>query len=130
MTSLVFGLMINSAKNTFESIDTNLHAYATSLIIFDRTLKNYGDAAQDTRTSLATYLEHAIANPYRGDEALQHRKSPATQYLDDIGVTLAAITPRAVTRRRYWRTCASNLIHSSSSAGESSSNPRELFPYR
>lgn len=33
MTSLVFGLMINSAKNTFESIDANFHGYATSLII-------------------------------------------------------------------------------------------------
>ncbi len=43
MTSLVFGLMINSAKNTFESIDANMHAYATSLIIFDRTLRSYGD---------------------------------------------------------------------------------------
>ena len=105
MTSLVFGLMINSAKNTFESIDTNLHAYATSLIIFDRTLKNYGDAAQDTRTRLATYLEHAIANPYRGDEALQHRRSPATQYLDDIGVTLAAITPQS----RYQETILADL---------------------
>ncbi|WP_068828431.1 bestrophin-like domain [Pseudomonas sp. BMS12] len=105
MTSLVFGLMINSAKNTFEAIDTNLHAYATSLIIFDRTLKNYGDAAQDTRANLATYLEHAIANPYRGDEALQHRRSPATQYLDDIGVTLAAITPQS----RYQETILSDL---------------------
>ena len=36
MTSLVFGLMINSAKNTFESIDANFHGYATSLIIFER----------------------------------------------------------------------------------------------
>lgn len=32
MTSLVFGLMINSAKNTFEAIDSNVHAYATSLL--------------------------------------------------------------------------------------------------
>lgn len=105
MTSLVFGLMINSAKNTFEAIDTNLHAYATGLIIFDRTLKNYGDAAQDTRVRLATYLEHAIANPYRGDEALQHRTSPATQYLDEIGVALAAITPQS----RYQETILADL---------------------
>lgn len=58
MTSLVFGLMINSAKNTFEAIDTNMHAYATSLIIFDRTLKTYGDKAQDTRE----HLERNIGN--------------------------------------------------------------------
>lgn len=105
MTSLVFGLMINSAKNTFEAIDTNVHAYATSLIIFDRTLKSYGDDANDTRARLAAYVEHAIANPYRGDEALQHRKSPATQYLDDIGVTLAAINPES----RYQETLLADL---------------------
>ncbi|MGK4361138.1 hypothetical protein ACSMFQ_16830 [Ectopseudomonas chengduensis] len=105
MTSLVFGLMINSAKNTFEAIDTNMHTYATSLIIFDRTLKTYGDKAQDTRQHLAAYVEHAIANPYRGDEALQHRVSPATQFLDEIGVVLAAIKPET----RYQETMLSDL---------------------
>jgi hypothetical protein len=30
MTSLVFGLMINSSKNTFEGIDNNIHSFATS----------------------------------------------------------------------------------------------------
>ncbi|MDD0843170.1 bestrophin-like domain [Pseudomonas sp. Gutcm_11s] len=105
MTSLVFGLMINSAKNTFEAIDTNVHAFATSLIIFDRTLKNYGEKAEDTRAHLVAYVEHAIANPYRGDEALQHRKSPATQYLDDIGVALAAIDPES----RYQETLLEEL---------------------
>jgi hypothetical protein len=93
MTSLVFGLMINSAKNTFESIDANFHGYATSMIIFDRTLRGYGDAAQDTRNRLITYLEHAIETPYRGDEALQHRNSEAAKYLDDIGKALAVIRP-------------------------------------
>lgn len=93
MTSLVFGLMINSAKNTFESIDASMHGYATSLIIFDRTLRTYGDATRETQGRLVNYLEQAIANPYRGDESLQHRKSPAAQYLDDIGKSLTSIKP-------------------------------------
>lgn len=93
MTSLVFGLMINSAKNTFESIDASFHGYATSLIIFDRTLRSYGDAAQDTRGRLLAYVERAVENPYRGDEALQHRNSEAAQYLDYIGKSLTGIKP-------------------------------------
>ncbi len=93
VTSLVFGLMINSAKNTFESIDANFHAYATSLIIFDRTLRTYGDATQETHKRLVTYLEQAVANPFRGDQALQHQKSQAAQYLDDVGKSLAGIRP-------------------------------------
>lgn len=93
MTSLVFGLMINSAKNTYESIDANFHGYATSLIIFDRTLRGYGEATQATRNRLITYLERAIETPYRGDEALQHRDSEAAKYLDDIGKSLTGIKP-------------------------------------
>ncbi|WP_256672469.1 hypothetical protein [Pseudomonas sp. o96-267] len=50
-------------------------------------------------------MEHAIANPYRGDEALQHRASPATQFLDEIGVVLAAIKPET----RYQETMLSDL---------------------
>jgi hypothetical protein len=93
MTSLVFGLMINSAKNTFEAIDANVHAYATSLIILDRSLKAYGTASEDTRRHLSFYVEEAIANPYRGDQALLHQKSLAAQYLDAVGVALTAIKP-------------------------------------
>jgi len=93
MTSLVFGLMINSAKNTFETIDANMHGYATSLIIFDRTLRAYGEPTQDAHARVVNYLEHAIANPFRGDEALQHRNSEAARYLDDIGKSLGAIKP-------------------------------------
>ncbi|WP_455886230.1 bestrophin-like domain [Pseudomonas rustica] len=93
MTSLVFGLMINSAKNTFEAIDANVHTYATSLIILDRSLSTYGQAANDSRMRLQTYVEEAIANPYRGDQALLHQKSTAAKYLDAVGGALNLITP-------------------------------------
>lgn len=105
MTSLVFGLLINSAKNTFESIDGNFHTYATSLIIFDRSLKTYGLEGQPTRQHLVEYVEQAVANPYRGDEAMQHRKSNAVQRLDNIGSALAGIVPAD----RYHETMLTGL---------------------
>lgn len=105
MTSLVFGLLINSAKNTFESVDANFHAYATSMIIFDRTLKSYGPETLDTQKKLIIYLQHAIANPYSGDQALKHQKSAAVDYLDAIGAAFSAITPSD----RYHETMLSDL---------------------
>jgi hypothetical protein len=91
MTSLVFGLMINSSKNTFETLDSNIHAYSTQLIIFDRSLQFYGDGAAGVRSALATYVDHAIANPSRADDALQHRRSDAEQLLTQIGSDLNAV---------------------------------------
>ena len=70
MTSLVFGLLINSSKNTFETIDANVHAYSTSLIMFDRALRTYGREADETHQRLVEYIEAAIAHPARGDDAL------------------------------------------------------------
>ncbi|WP_245480357.1 DUF4239 domain-containing protein [Neorhizobium sp. NCHU2750] len=84
MTSLVFGLMINSSKNTFESLDSNVHAYATQLILFDRSLRFYGDGADNVRQGLAVYLQHAIADPSRADDAVQHRRNEAEQRLTEV----------------------------------------------
>ncbi|MDE1996112.1 MAG: hypothetical protein KGI75_26675, partial [Rhizobiaceae bacterium] len=52
MTSLVLGLMLNSAKNTFEEIDHNVHVYATSLILLDRTMRELGPAGDDVHRAL------------------------------------------------------------------------------
>ena len=49
MTSLVLGLMLNSAKNTFETDNRNVHALATDLILLDRTMKALGPQADEAR---------------------------------------------------------------------------------
>src|SRR5262245_17121264 len=56
MTSLVLGLMVNAAKNTYESVDRNMHTYAAGLIVLDRTLRQYGPDAAPTRQRLLDYV--------------------------------------------------------------------------
>ncbi|TIS11462.1 MAG: hypothetical protein E5X07_40805, partial [Mesorhizobium sp.] len=60
MSSLVLGLMINSAKNTFESINVNVHTFATDLILLDRTLRHYGPEADGARQSLTAYVQRVV----------------------------------------------------------------------
>ncbi|OCP18833.1 MULTISPECIES: DUF4239 domain-containing protein [unclassified Ensifer] len=93
MASLVFGLMINSAKNTFEGIDDNVHSFAINLILLDRTLRTYGLAGNDARQYLIAYVEGAIANPERVNDALHEARNAGQQRLDTIGNSLAAIQP-------------------------------------
>ena len=93
MTSLAFGLLINSAKDTFQSVDAQVHEFATNIIILDRTLRSYGPAAQDVRKQLAAYVTEAIEHPRRSKDALEQRVSASTRLLDDIGTALAALTP-------------------------------------
>src|SRR3989344_5897014 len=93
MTSLVFGLLINSAKNTFEGIDADVHVFATKMIILDRTLRTYGPSADEARKRLGEYVKQAIETPSHGDDALHQRPSITGQYLDRLGDALRVITP-------------------------------------
>jgi hypothetical protein len=60
MSSLVLGLMINSAKNTFESIDRNVHTFSTDLILLDRALRLYGPEANGARELLGAYAQRVV----------------------------------------------------------------------
>lgn len=62
MTSLVLGLLINSAKNKFEANDRNLHAVATELILLDRTLRQIGPDATEPRQRLRAYVQRVLDN--------------------------------------------------------------------
>ena len=93
-TSLVFGLLLNSSKNTFESVDANIHAYATSIIVFDRTLRDYGEDGQATREALSAYVDAAILHFERGDEVFRGQRSDVEVLLENVGSRLNATTPR------------------------------------
>ncbi|RWA69727.1 MAG: DUF4239 domain-containing protein [Mesorhizobium sp.] len=93
MSSLVLGLMVNSAKNTFETIDHNVHNFATQLIILDRSLRQYGPETDSARASLAAYLQRVV------EATSASQKSPAVAnqlselLLNQVGDQLAALAP-------------------------------------
>lgn len=60
IASLAFGLIMNSSKNTFESVDANVHSFATKLILLDLGLKSYGLEGDQARSALRTYVEGAV----------------------------------------------------------------------
>ena len=60
MTSLVLGLMLNSAKNTLETDNRNVHALATDLILLDRTMRALGPQAGEARQHLDEYVQASL----------------------------------------------------------------------
>jgi hypothetical protein len=86
MTSLVLGLMMNSAKNTLETENRNVHALATDLILLDRTMKVLGPQADEARQHLVEYVETSL----REDSILEG--DPAAEvFLDAVGASLRAM---------------------------------------
>jgi hypothetical protein len=91
MTSLVIGLMLNTAKNTFESVDKNVHAYATELILLDRTMRHYGPETAVARRSLLAYTEQAAARMAQSDPHISSRN--AETLLRGAGDAVRALQP-------------------------------------
>lgn len=62
LASLVLGLLIATAKSSYDSEDTNMRAYAADMIILDGTLRFYGDEALAARRALREYAIELLHN--------------------------------------------------------------------
>jgi Protein of unknown function (DUF4239) len=108
-TSLVLGLLFNSARNTFEAVDRNVHAFATDLILLDRSLRHYGPEASDVRQRLAAYIQQAVAGTWAADGSSVLDDRVAELLLDDVENALAAIRPSDLGRAELWLEAQVNL---------------------
>ena len=60
MTSVVVGLMLDSARNTLDTNNHNVHALATEIIQLDRILRVLGPDAVEPRRHLLEYVQTAL----------------------------------------------------------------------
>jgi hypothetical protein len=86
MTTLAPSLMLNSAKNTFEEDNRNIHALATDLILLDRTLKALGSPADEARRQIADYVRISLR-----EANIVEEDPEAEAALDAAGASLRAI---------------------------------------
>ncbi len=85
-TSVVLGLMLNSAKTTFETNDRNIHALATELILLDRSVRGLGPGAEETHRRLIDYVQSALKQPH-----ILEPNPEAEALLDLAGASLRSI---------------------------------------
>ncbi len=102
-SSLVLGLLINSAKNTYEAVDRNVHAFATDLVLLDRSLRHVDPEALGVREKLATYVHQAVAGTWPASGAPVLEDSVAERLLDEVGNALSTIRPADPGRVELWR---------------------------
>lgn len=62
--ALVLGLLITSAKASFDAIDTDVRGYASDLIELHRMLNEYGPDTKPVQRALRSYTAAAIASTW------------------------------------------------------------------
>lgn len=69
MSALVLGLLVSSAKGTFDSTNAELEGAAAKVVEFDRVLARYGPEAQPIRTQLKHNYEQVLQSLASRDRA-------------------------------------------------------------
>jgi hypothetical protein len=86
MTSLVLGLMLNSAKNTLDTNGRNLRTLATEIILLDRVMRGLGPEAEDARRHLLGYVQTSLK-----EVDILEENPDAEASLEAAGTSLRAI---------------------------------------
>ena len=102
MTSLVLGLMINSAKGRFDGINRDVHTFTTDLILLDRLLTLYGPDANDTHQRLVVYAERAADGNWTSRDPVLESDKTSEQLLNDVGSSLRALKPADDAHLSTW----------------------------
>ena len=69
LAALVLGLLISSAKTTFDSVDTAITQSGAKVILLDRVLANYGPETRDIREHLRSTVVAGIELFWPGERA-------------------------------------------------------------
>lgn len=93
LSSLVLGLMVSAASGNFAEVDKAIHAYATEIILLDRSLRGLGPDGDPARAELLGYVTNIVGLRDVERPALPAESRGAEATLRDIGAKLAALEP-------------------------------------
>ena len=89
MTGMVLGLLVASAKSSFDSQRNGVAQLAANSVVLDRALAHYGNETQEARESLrktvADMIERIWSEPSTGNEAVHY---------DEVYDYILALHPR------------------------------------
>jgi hypothetical protein len=102
ITALVLGLLVSSAKGTFDTINDGIKQSSAKIILLDRILAQYGPGAQAVRDqikrSLAASLEAAKLRKPPG--APGQGAVPSTNRVEAVQGLLRELTPQTEAQRQ------------------------------
>ncbi len=101
MAAVVLGLVIGSAKSTFDTLNSGLTQNSSKIILLDRTLSRYGPKTKEARDILKRYVNTVIEliGGKKNESALE-KAGQAERGLEDLDEKLRQLSPRNDDQRR------------------------------
>jgi len=111
MASLVLGLLVSSAKGSFDRTSEEVTLGAAKIVQLNLALAQFGDETKEIRGTLRRYVE-GVANSityYEESRIMEFRTSASKTKGDDIEVAIRALVPRSEAQREL-RSLALRLL--------------------
>jgi hypothetical protein len=101
LASLVFGLLIATAKSASDTTDREMRSYATDLILLDRMLRSYGEGAASPRALLRRSTARTIQDiwPMPGGHVLGLDDVSAVRMMEQVQEAIRAMNPVGAEQR-------------------------------
>jgi hypothetical protein len=102
LSALVLGLLINSAKTSFDTVGSEVTQGAAKLILLDRAMANYGPATGDAREILRRTVASGIAAIWPEDQTAGKGVSAIewANGLEQVQARLRGLTPATEAQRQ------------------------------
>ena len=95
LASLVLGLLIATAKTSYDTTDHAIRSYAAELALLSETLRDYGGIASVPRDILRSYTEQLLQDgwPSNGAHPAVLQDDKAEQLLEHVREAIRALKP-------------------------------------
>ena len=98
MSALVLGLLVSSAKSSYDAQSRELTEMSAKIILLDRILSHYGPDAKDARNSLRDVVARLIERTWPKDRATRTEQTP-TANAEFIYGKIQDLVPTSDTQR-------------------------------
>jgi hypothetical protein len=99
LASLVLGLLIATAKTTYDATDRSIRTYAAELALLNEVMRDYGAQAKGPRDVLREYVETVLRDGWPTDGARDPARGPtfaddeSRQLLEHVREAIRALKP-------------------------------------
>jgi hypothetical protein len=94
MAALVLGLLVSSAKGSYDAEQTQVIQIAAKLAFLDRVLANYGPETMETRAQVRVVVEEAARRMWPEESSVPPQLASRTEAGDVVYFTIQHLAPR------------------------------------
>ncbi len=101
MTALVLGLLISSAKSSFDTLNSEIVGTSSKIILLDRTLANYGPETKEARDLLRSVVAAVVDRMELKESANPREMLASTREMESMYDKIQGLLPKDNRQRSF-----------------------------